>query len=68
MTWRHRFEALGFILAGLAWLLLLCQLGALWRFGSFDPWFYQATLPGTPEQWCVLAYLLATLICLSAKE
>lgn len=68
MTTRAKIEFLGFILAGLGWLILLAQIGAWFRFGSFDPFFYQATLPGTLEQWCVLAYLVLILVLLSCRE
>lgn len=61
-------EAFGLFLAALGFLILMIQLAGLWRFGSLDEWAEAATLPGTFEQWCVLAYLAVLVVCLSVKE
>lgn len=61
-------ESLGLFLAALGFLILTVQLAGYWRFGSLDEWAQAATLPGTIEQWCVLAYLCLTVICLSIRE
>jgi len=61
-------ETLGIFLAALGFLILAIQLAGLWRFGMLDEWAEAATLPGTFEQWCVLAYLAALIVCLSVRE
>jgi len=61
-------ETLGIFLAALGFLVLTIQLAGLWRFGMLDEWAEAATLPGTFEQWCVLAYLCLVAVLLSCRS
>lgn len=64
----QHLETTGYFMAALGLLLLTVQLAGYWRFGSFDPFFYQATLPGTWQQIACLCYLCLTVILLNCKE
>jgi hypothetical protein len=50
MNWRTRLEFTGICMAAVAFLLVITQLAAYWRFSDVDEWAYAVLEHGSPEQ------------------